>query len=95
MEENFAIISGHILKSGCEQIKAENPTNDAIIDDVAGQAYVEQFGLETFQRADRAVQADKVTKLVNESTNIPMRLSTDIITDKQRIPSKRQRPFLS
>lgn len=44
------------------QIKAENAGNDAIIDDVAGQAYVEQFALETFQRADRAVQADKVTK---------------------------------
>lgn len=44
------------------QIKSENAANDAIIDDVAGQAYVEQFALETFQRADRAVQADKVTK---------------------------------
>jgi vacuolar protein sorting-associated protein VTA1 len=44
------------------QIKAENATNDAIVDDTAGQAYVEQFGLETFQRADRAVQANKVTK---------------------------------
>lgn len=32
------------------------------MDDVAGQAYVEQFGLETFQRADRAVKANKVTK---------------------------------
>jgi vacuolar protein sorting-associated protein VTA1 len=44
------------------QIKSDNATNDAIVDDTAGQAYVEQFGLETFQRADRAVQADKVTK---------------------------------
>lgn len=44
------------------QIKSENHTNDAIVDDTAGQAYVEHFGLETFQRADRAVQADKVTK---------------------------------
>jgi vacuolar protein sorting-associated protein VTA1 len=44
------------------QIKADNATNDAIVDDAAGQAYVEQFGIETFQRADRAVQADKVTK---------------------------------
>ncbi|CAG8958407.1 hypothetical protein HYFRA_00011084 [Hymenoscyphus fraxineus] len=50
------------LMDKLEKIKAENPTNDAIIDDVAGQAYVEQFGLETFQRADRAVQANKVTK---------------------------------
>jgi vacuolar protein sorting-associated protein VTA1 len=44
------------------QIKAENPTNDAIIDDTAGQAYVEQFALETFQRADKTVQANKVSK---------------------------------
>jgi vacuolar protein sorting-associated protein VTA1 len=49
------------------QIKSENAGNDAIIDDVAGQAYVEQFALETFQRADRAVQADKVTKWDNSS----------------------------
>lgn len=44
------------------QIKADNATNDAIVDDTAGQAYVEQFALETFERADRAVQANKVTK---------------------------------
>jgi hypothetical protein len=44
------------------QIKADHATNDAIVDDTAGQAYVEQFAVETFQRADRAVQANKVTK---------------------------------
>lgn len=32
------------------------------MDDTAGQAYVETFALATFQRADNAVQADKVTK---------------------------------
>ena len=32
------------------------------MDDTAGQAYVEQFGVETFMRADRAVEANKVTK---------------------------------
>jgi vacuolar protein sorting-associated protein VTA1 len=50
------------LMDKLEQIKAENATNDAIVDDTAGQAYVEQFALETFNRADRAVQANKVTK---------------------------------
>jgi vacuolar protein sorting-associated protein VTA1 len=50
------------LMDKLEQIKADNATNDAIVDDTAGQAYVEQFALETFNRADRAVQADKVTK---------------------------------
>lgn len=50
------------LMDKLEQIKADNATNDAIVDDTAGQAYVEQFALETFNRADRAIQADKVTK---------------------------------
>ncbi len=31
-------------------------------DDVAGKAYVEQFGLETFSRADNAVRASKASK---------------------------------
>ncbi len=44
------------------QTKSKYADDDAIIDDTAGQAYVEQFGLETFERADRAVQANKVTK---------------------------------
>jgi vacuolar protein sorting-associated protein VTA1 len=50
------------LMDKLEQIKADNATNDAIVDDTAGQAYVKEFGMETFQRADRAVQSDKVTK---------------------------------
>lgn len=45
-----------------EQIKADNATNDAIVDDMAGQAYVEHFASETFDRASRAVDASKVTK---------------------------------
>ena len=44
-----------------EQVKAENTTNDAIQDDVAAQAYVEQFALETFNRADATVRADKAS----------------------------------
>ena len=50
------------------QIKADNAANDAIVDDTAGQAYVEQFALETFQRADRAVQANMVTKYESVSS---------------------------
>ncbi|KAI9680062.1 MAG: hypothetical protein M1817_005078 [Caeruleum heppii] len=45
-----------------EQIKADNATNDAILDDMAGQAYVEQFGVNTFKRAEDAMQANKVTR---------------------------------
>ncbi|KAI9684584.1 MAG: hypothetical protein M1822_005672 [Bathelium mastoideum] len=44
-----------------EKVKAENATNDAIQDDVVAQAYVEQFGLETFNRADSTIHADKVS----------------------------------
>ncbi|MCJ1374769.1 hypothetical protein MMC20_006001 [Loxospora ochrophaea] len=32
------------------------------MDDIAGQAYVEQFGLDTFQRADNAMRANKVSR---------------------------------
>ena len=42
--------------------KAENPENDAILNDMAGQACVEQFGLETFQRAENAVRANKASR---------------------------------
>jgi vacuolar protein sorting-associated protein VTA1 len=45
-----------------QQTKSKYANDDAIVDDTAGQAYVEQFGLETFERADRTVQANKVTK---------------------------------
>ncbi|RFU27676.1 hypothetical protein B7463_g8664, partial [Scytalidium lignicola] len=51
-----------MLMDKLEKIKAENSTNDAIVDDMAGQAYVEQFGLETFVRAQRAIEANKVTR---------------------------------
>lgn len=50
------------LMDKLEQIKSKYDHEDAITDDVAGQAYCEQFGLETFERAERAVKADKVTK---------------------------------
>jgi vacuolar protein sorting-associated protein VTA1 len=45
-----------------ETTKAAHAHDDAIADDEAGEAYVEQFGLETFDRAERAVRANKVTK---------------------------------
>jgi vacuolar protein sorting-associated protein VTA1 len=43
-------------------MKTQNAGNDAILDDMAGQAYVEQFGLETFQRAENAVRANKASR---------------------------------
>lgn len=45
-------------------MKAQHTSEDAINDDMTGQAYVEQFGRETFQRADNAVQANKASRYV-------------------------------
>jgi vacuolar protein sorting-associated protein VTA1 len=45
-----------------EQTKADNATNDAIVDDVAAKAYIENFALDTFSRADNAQRANAVTK---------------------------------
>ncbi|KAJ5893304.1 Vacuolar protein sorting-associate Vta1 N-terminal [Penicillium taxi] len=45
-----------------EQFKSENPDNETVTDNVAANAYVEQFGLEVFNRAEAAMTANKVTK---------------------------------
>ncbi|CAG7985753.1 unnamed protein product [Penicillium salamii] len=45
-----------------EQFKIDNPDNETITDTVAASAYVEQFGLEVFGRAEAAMNANKVTK---------------------------------
>ncbi|KAI0169994.1 DUF605-domain-containing protein [Hypoxylon sp. FL1284] len=50
------------LMEKLEQTKEAQAGNDAILDDVAGQAYVEQFAQETFQRALRPLKANKVTQ---------------------------------
>ncbi|MCJ1482740.1 hypothetical protein MMC06_002906 [Schaereria dolodes] len=55
------------LMDKLEQTKAEQRQNDAVIDDVTGQAYIEQFGLETFQRADNAVKANKASKQTTDT----------------------------
>lgn len=43
-------------------MKVEHADNDAIMDDMAGHAYVEQFGLDIFQKADNAVRANKASR---------------------------------
>lgn len=55
------------LMEKLEQTKADNSTNDAVVDNAAGKAYVEQFALEVFQRAENAVQANKVSKQTAET----------------------------
>ncbi|KAK4550388.1 hypothetical protein LTR36_003355 [Oleoguttula mirabilis] len=50
------------LMDKLEQTKTENPTNDAITDDVAAKAYIENFAFETFDRGDEAQRTGKVTR---------------------------------
>ncbi|KAL2211476.1 DUF605-domain-containing protein [Sarocladium strictum] len=45
-----------------ESTKTERADDDAIVDNTAGQAYVEQFASETFDRAERTLRANKVTR---------------------------------
>ena len=49
-------------KSDHDQFKAQHADETAVTDDIAGKAYVEQFGLETFERADNAVRANKASR---------------------------------
>lgn len=52
------------LMEKLEQAKAENPSEDAILDDVAANAYCEQFALTTFAKGDRDMTDNKATKYV-------------------------------
>ncbi|PWY86996.1 DUF605-domain-containing protein [Aspergillus heteromorphus CBS 117.55] len=45
-----------------EEFKSQNADNDAVMDAVAANAYVEQFGLEILGKAEATMKADKVTK---------------------------------
>lgn len=60
------------------QTKADHSDDEAIIDDVAGQAYIEQFGNETFERAERAVHANKASKYESSSMNV-LKVSTNLL----------------
>jgi vacuolar protein sorting-associated protein VTA1 len=50
------------LMDRLEQFKEQHAGEAAVMDDVAGKAYVEQFGLDTFARADNAVRANKASR---------------------------------
>lgn len=50
------------LMDKLEAYKSANASNDAIVDDVAAKAYIENFALETFNRADEAQRTNKVTR---------------------------------
>ncbi|KKA28559.1 hypothetical protein TD95_002907 [Thielaviopsis punctulata] len=55
------------LMDRLEQTKTENADNDTITDDTAGQAYVEQFAQQAFERGERVLRANKVTKQTAET----------------------------
>jgi vacuolar protein sorting-associated protein VTA1 len=44
-----------------QQFKSQHAEEAAVTDDVAGKAYVEQFGLDTFARADNAIRTNKAS----------------------------------
>ena len=50
------------LMDQLEQDKTEHASEDAITDDVAAKAYLEQFGMEVFNRADKAIRTNKATR---------------------------------
>ncbi|CZT19584.1 uncharacterized protein RCC_05435 [Ramularia collo-cygni] len=50
------------LMEKMENYKSANAANDAVVDDMAAKAYIENFALETFNRGDEAQRANKVTK---------------------------------
>ncbi|KAL9130505.1 MAG: hypothetical protein Q9217_001325 [Psora testacea] len=50
------------LMDKLEKAKQDFASNDAIVDDMAGHAYIEQFGQETFQRAENTMKANKVSR---------------------------------
>lgn len=55
------------LMDKLEATKSAQPTNDAITDDVAAKAYVENFALETFGRAEAVQREGKVTRQTAET----------------------------
>jgi roadblock/LC7 domain-containing protein len=52
------------LMEKLEQAKAQNPSEDALLDDVAASAYCEQFAFQTFGKGDKDMTDDKATKCV-------------------------------
>ncbi|KAH7076922.1 Sec1 family-domain-containing protein [Paraphoma chrysanthemicola] len=49
------------LMEKLEHAKAQNPNEDALLDDVAANAYCEQFALQTFAKGDKDMTEDKAT----------------------------------
>ena len=43
-------------------MKVNMANDDAVMDDIAGKALIEQFGLDIFGKADNAMRANKVSR---------------------------------
>lgn len=50
------------IPSNSQQMKVQHATDDALTDELAAQLCIEQFGLETFARADNAIRANKASR---------------------------------
>lgn len=50
------------LMEKLEQAKADNPDEDALLDDTAASAYCEQFALQTFAKGEKEMAENRVTK---------------------------------
>lgn len=57
------------LMETLENTKAQNPTEDALLDEVVAYAYCEQFALQVFNKGDNEVRGNKVTKYVTGTWN--------------------------
>ena len=79
------------LMDKLEQVKNANVGNDAILDDVAAKAYIEQFAMETFQRADNAIHSNQASRWV--SRNLFVCDVADLLSVKQSTLFKRLATF--
>jgi hypothetical protein len=59
------------LMERLEQAKAQNPNEDALLDDVVASAYCEQFAFQTFAKGEKDMTEDKVTRYVTLSVGSP------------------------
>ncbi|KAL2104850.1 hypothetical protein VUR80DRAFT_9471 [Thermomyces stellatus] len=93
-EECLAYTSA--LMDRLEQLKAEHAEDDAIADDTAGQAYVEQFAQQTFERGEKVLRANKVTRYASGAPpthrSIPFCPSTYALTSRRPRPGAPAKP---
>lgn len=55
------------LMEKLEQAKAENPGEEALVDDTVASAYCEQFALQTLSKAEREMAENRVNGYVSSA----------------------------